>query len=92
MSQMKEQGKILQDQINEEEIIGKLPEKEFRVMTVKMIQNLRNRMEAWIEEIQEMFNRDLEEQKNKQTKMNNTITEMKNTPEGINNRITEAEE
>ena len=89
---MKEQGKILQDQINEEEIIGKLPEKEFRVMTVKMIQNLRNRMEAWIEEIQEMFNRDLEEQKNKQTKMNNTITEMKNTPEGINNRITEAEE
>ena len=82
---MKEQGKILQDQINEEEIIGKLPEKEFRVMTVKMIQNLRNRMEAWIEEIQEMFNRDLEEQKNKQTKMNNTITEMKNTPEGINN-------
>ena len=44
MLQMKEQVKNPQDQINEEEI-GKLPEKEFRVMIVKMIQNLRNRME-----------------------------------------------
>ena len=47
-------------------------------------------MEAWIEKIQEMFNKDLEERKNKQ--MNNTITGMKNTPERINNTITEAEE
>ena len=91
MSQMKEQGKNLQDQINEEEI-SNLPEKEFRVMIAKMIQNLRNKMEAQIEKIQEMFNKDLEELKNKQTEMNNTITEMKNTLEAINNRITEAEE
>ena len=91
MSQMKEQGKNLQDQINEEEI-GNLLEKEFRVMRVKMIQNLGNRMEARIEKIQETFNKDLEELKNKQTAMNDTITEMKNTLEGINNRITEAEE
>ena len=91
MSQMKKQGKNLQDQINEEEL-GNLPEKEFRVMIVKMIQNLRRRMEARIEKIQEMFNKDLEEIKTKQTEMNNTITEMKNTLEGNNNRITEAEE
>ena len=70
MPLMKEQGKNLQDQINEEEI-GNLPEKEFRVMTLKMIQNFRNRMEAWIEKIQEMFNKDLEELKNKQREMNN---------------------
>ena len=56
-----------------------------------MIQNLRNRMEAWIVKILEMFNKDLEELKNKQTVMNNTITEMKNTLEGINSRITGAE-
>ena len=61
-------------------------------MIIKMIQNLGNRMEARIEKIQEMFNKDLEELKNKQTEMNNTITEMKNTLEGINRRITEAEE
>ena len=71
MSQKKEQGKNVQDQINEEEI-GNLPEKEFRVMIVKMMQNLRNRMEAWIEKIQEMFMKDLEELKNKKTEMNNT--------------------
>ena len=86
---MKEKGKNLQDQINEEEI-GNLPEKEFRVTVVKMIQNLGNKVEAWIEKIQEMFNKDLEEQKKKQ--MNNTINEIKNTLEGINSRITEAEE
>ena len=87
MSQMKEQGKNLQDQINEEEI-GNLPEKEFRVMIAKMIQNLRNRMEAQMEKIQEMFNKDLEELKNKKQKieMNNTITEMKNTLKGNNCR------
>ena len=45
-----------------------------------------------MEKMQEMFNKDLEELKNKQTEMNNTITEMKTTQEGINSRITEAEE
>ena len=50
--QMKEQGKNPPDQTNEEEI-GSLPEKEFRVMIVKMIQNVGNRMEK----IQEMFKR-----------------------------------
>ena len=50
MSQVKKQGKNLQDQINEEEI-GNLHEKEFRVIIVKMIQNLGNRMEAQNEKI-----------------------------------------
>ena len=84
---MKKQGKNQPDQTNEEEI-GSLPEKEFRIMIVKMIQNLRNRMEK----IQEMFNKDLEELKSKQTMMNNTINEIKNSLEGISSRITEVEE
>ena len=46
--------------------IGNLPEKEFRIMTVKKIQDLGKRMEAKIEKIQEMFTKDLEELKNKQ--------------------------
>ena len=69
--------------------IGNFPEKEFRIMIVKMIKDLRKRMEARIERMQEMFNKDLQELKNKQTEMNNTITEMKNTLEGINSRINE---
>ena len=80
--------------------IGNLPEKLFRIMTVKMIQDLRKRMEANVEKMQKVFNKDLEELKNKhleelkdkQTEMNNTIIEMKNTLEGINSRITKAEE
>ena len=84
---MKEQGKNTPDLTNEEEI-GTLPEKEFRIMIVKMIQNLGNRMEK----IQESFNKDLEELKSKQTIMNNTINEIKNSLEEINSRITEAEE
>ena len=87
MQQMKEQGKNPQDQTNEEEI-GSLPEKEFRIMIVKMIQNLGNRMEKK----QEMFNKFLEELKSKQTMMNNTRNEIENSLEGINSRIMEAEE
>ena len=85
--QMKEQGKNTTDQTNEEEI-GSLLEKEFKVMIVKMIQNLGNRMEK----IQETFNKDLEELKSKQTMMNNTINEIKNSLQGIKSRISEAEE
>ena len=60
-TQMKEQTRNTEVQINEEEI-GKLPEKEFRIMIVKMIQNLENRMEK----MQESINKNLEELKNKQ--------------------------
>ena len=71
MQQMKEQSKNPPDLTNEEDI-GSLPEKEFRVMIVVMIQNLANRMEK----IQEMFNKDLEELKSKWTMMNNTRNEI----------------
>ena len=59
-TQMKEQIRNTVAQINEEEI-GKLPEKEFRIMIVKMIKNLENRKGK----MQESINKDLEELKNK---------------------------
>ena len=62
---MKEWDENVQDQLNKEEI-GNLPEKEFRVMTVKMIQDHRNRMEPQVKKIKEMFNKELEEVKNNQ--------------------------
>ena len=43
-TQMKEQTRNTEIQINVEEI-GELPEKEFRIMIVKMIKNLENKME-----------------------------------------------
>ena len=83
MQQMKEHAKTLQNQTNEEEIRS-LPEKELRVMTANMTQKLRNEMEAQIkrmepctEKIQEKFNEDLEEIKNRQSTMTSTIIEMK---------------
>ena len=78
MSKMKGQDKTPEKQLNEVGL-SNLPEREFRIMIVKMIQDLR------MEKMQEMFAKDLEELRNKQTEMNNT-------PEGINRRITEAEE
>ena len=43
-AQMKEQTRNTEVQINEEEV-GKLLEKEFRIIIVKMIKNLENKME-----------------------------------------------
>ena len=68
---MKVQTRNTEVQINEEEIC-KLPEKEFRIMIVKMIKNLENRMEK----MKELINKQLEELKNKYTETNNTITEI----------------
>ena len=64
---VKEHDKCPPSQTKEKET-GSLPEKEFRIMIVKMIQNLEtkielqiNRLETRIEKMQEMFNKDLEE-------------------------------
>ena len=65
--QVKDQDKCPPNQTKEEEI-GNLPEKEFRIMIVEMIQNVENKMELQInsletriEKMQEMFTKDLEE-------------------------------
>ena len=67
IQQVKGHDKSPPNQTKEEEIRS-LPEKEFRIMIGKMIQNLENKMEikikrlkARIEKMQEMFNKDLEE-------------------------------
>ena len=61
MSQMKGEDKNQEKQLNGVEI-GNLPEKEFKITIVQMIQDLRNRMEKMLE----MFTKDLEELKHKQ--------------------------
>ena len=97
IQQVEEHDKYPPNQTKEEEIRS-LPEKEFRIMIVKMIQNLENKMELQInrletriEKMQEMFNKDIEEIKKSESIMNNAITETKSTLDGTNSRITEAE-
>ena len=70
---------------------GDLPEEEFQVMIIKIIQDLRKGIEAQTNKTQKMFNKEPEDIKNKQTELNNTITGMKNILEGVNSRINEAE-
>ena len=65
MSQMKGQNKIPENQLNKVET-DNLPEREFRIMIVTMIQDLGKRMKPKIERMQEMFTKDLGEVKNKQ--------------------------
>ena len=66
IQQVKEHDKCTPNQTKEEEI-GSLPEKEFRIMIVKMIQYSENKMELQkniletIETMQEKFNKELEE-------------------------------
>ena len=69
--QVKEQDQNTPDLTSEEEI-GSVPEKEFKIMTVKMIQNPGNR----INKMQETFNKDVEELKRNQATMKNTINEI----------------
>ena len=83
IQQVKEQDKYPSNQTKEEEI-GNLPDEEFQRMIVKMIQNLENKMELQInnldtriEKMQESFNKDLEEIKKSQYIMNNAINEIK---------------
>ena len=85
-TQMKEQTRNAAVQINEEDT-GKLPKKDFRIMIVKIIKNLENKMEK----MQESINKHLEELKNKHTETNNTFTEIKNTLGRTNSRKAEAE-
>ena len=85
IQQVKEHDKCPQNQTKEEDI-GNLPEKEFRIMIVKMIQNLENKMELQInsldtriEKMQERFNKDLEEIKKSQYIKNNAINNQKHS-------------
>ena len=80
IQQVKEHDKCPPNQTKEE--IGSLPEKEFRIMIVKIMQNLENKIELWIyrletqvEKMQEMFKKELEEI-NSQLVMNNAICEI----------------
>ena len=63
MSQLKGQDKTTEKQLNEVEI-GNLPEKEFRIMIMKMIQDPGKNI--FLQKMQEMFTEDLQEPRYKQ--------------------------
>ena len=94
--QVKEQDKCPPNQTREKEI-GNLPDKEFQIMIVKMIQSLEKKItdkqagDKDRENAKKVKQRPKRNQKS-QYVMNNAINDIKNTLEGTNHRITEAKD
>ena len=64
----------------------------FSLWTLKMMQDIGNKLEAKIDNLQETLSKEIQDIKLKQEEMQNTITEIKNSLEAANSRIQEAEE
>lgn len=69
-----------------------LQEKDFRLLMLKMMQDIGNKLEAKMDNLQETLSKEIQDIKLKQEEMQNTITEIKNSLEAANSRIQEAEE
>ena len=70
--------------------INNLPDKEFKVMVIKMLTDFRR-----VDEHSKSFNKEIENIRKYRTeirKLKNAATELKDTQEGFNNRLDEAEE
>uniref|UniRef100_A0A8D1EZZ8 L1 transposable element RRM domain-containing protein n=1 Tax=Sus scrofa TaxID=9823 RepID=A0A8D1EZZ8_PIG len=88
---MREKAKTPENQLSNEEILS-LQEKDFRLLMLKMMQDIGNKLEAKMDNLQETLTKEIQDIKLKQEEMQNTITEIKNSLEAANSRIQEAEE
>ena len=87
---MKEKGKTPEKQLSEEEILS-LQEKDFRLLMLKMMLDIANKLEAKMDNLQETRTKEIQDIKLKQEEMQNTITEPKTSskrfPHADGNRI-----
>ena len=83
--------KTPENQLSEEEILS-LQEKEFRMLLLKIMQDIGNKLEAKMDNLQETLTKEIQDIELNQEEMQNTITEIKNSLESANSRIQEAEE
>ena len=88
---MREKGKTPENQLSHEEIPS-LQEKDFRLMVLKMMQDIGNKLETKMDTLQETLRKKIQDIKLKQEEMQNTITEIKNSLEAAKSRKQEAEE
>ena len=88
---MREKEKNPEKQLSHEEILS-LQEKDFRLLMLKKMQDIGNKLEAKMDNLQETLTKEIQDIKLKQEEMQNTITEIKNSLEAANRRIQEAEE
>ena len=89
ITQIREKGKTPEKQLSDE--ILSLQEKDFRLLMLKMIQDIGHKLEAKLDNLQETPSKEIQDIKLKQEEMQNTITEIKNSIEAANSRLQEAE-
>ena len=87
---MREKRKTPENRLRDE--ILSLQEKDFRLLMLKKIQVIGNKLEAKMDNLQETLSKEIQDIKLKKEEMQNTITEIKNSLEAANSRIQEAEE
>ena len=83
---MREKGKTPENQLSDQEILS-LQEKDFRLLMLKMMPDIGNKLEAKMDNLQETLSKEIQEIKLQQEEMQNTITEIKNSLEAANSRI-----
>ena len=76
ITQMREKGKTPEKQLSHEDILS-LQEKDFRLLMLKMMQDIGNKLEAKMDTIQETLSKQIQDVKLKQKEKQNTITEIK---------------
>ena len=87
---MREKGKTPENRPSNEALLS-LQEKDFRLLMLKMMQDIGKKLEAKMDNLQETLSKEIQDRKLKQEQMQNTITEIKNSLEAANSRIQEAE-
>jgi len=81
---VKQQDKITAKELYRTEI-SNMPDREFKVMIIKIVTGLEERVEDFSETLST-------EIKNNQSEIKNITNEIKNTPDGLNSRVDESEE
>lgn len=90
ITQITEEEKNPESPLSDLEIIS-LQEKDFRLMIVKMTQDIGNGLEAKTDNLQQTLSKEIQNLKLKQAEMQNTTPEIKYSLETTNSRIEEAE-
>ena len=90
-SDKREKKKAPEKQVSDQKILS-LQEKDFRLLMLKMMQDIGNKLEAKMDNLQETLSKEIQDIKLKQEEMQNTITEIKKSLEAANSRTQEAEE
>ena len=91
ITQTRKKEKTPENQLSDQEIFSH-QEKDFRLVMLKMMQDIGNKLEAKVDNLQETLSKEIQDIKLQQEEMQNTITEIKNSLEEANSRIQEAEE